>query len=223
MGTVGDTHDGIGAGNRCRPRVLADILVSHDFFHLDNGLVRGALHEQVYPARSANVLDIAIRIGNGRVQEGHVGLDRWDGQQGFVPNRVAEDLEVRVDFGQGSPDATAPRQEGQALSRRLEARGQNTFFTFPDLDFTALGGPAKGRGDRYSKTAAGVITDDFSDATGGNEHVQRQADIDNRQVFQAAPDELMHKGHRGRGADGHRHAVFDPAGRFHFINNMRGA
>ena len=183
----------------------------------------GALHEQVYPARSANVLDIAVGVGNGRVQEGHIGLDRRDGQQGLAPNRIAEDLEVRVDLGQGSADAAAPRQEGQALGRGLEARGQDAFLTFPDLDFAALCGPAKGRGDRHPKTAAGIITDDFSDATGGNEHIQRQADIDNRQVLQAAPNELTHKGHRGRGADGDRHAVFDPTGGFNFINKVRAA
>ena len=83
MRAVGSANDGVGARDGGGPRIGAGVLVGDDAFHLNNRAVGGAVQKQVEPARSADVLHVAVRVGGGGVQQGDVGLDRRGQRSGF--------------------------------------------------------------------------------------------------------------------------------------------
>ena len=142
-----------------------------------------------------------------------------DSDQGFAADGVGHELQVGIDLRQRCAHAAAPGQERQRLRSGLQTGGEDAFFAFPHLDLALFDGLPEGGGHRHAESAARVIAHRFADTVAGDEQVERQAAVDDREIGDAAPDELPQKSHRGWRTDGNRHAAFHPSRGVGLIEN----
>src|ERR1700735_1363650 len=143
MRAVGCAHDSVGRSNSRFPRVRTHLFVGDDLIDLHDYPIRGPIHEQIDPSRTAEMLHVTVRIGMGRMQNSYVGFDRRHRDQSLAANRILEELQIRIDLRQRGTDASAPGKEWQCLRRGLEARAEDPLLALPDFDFSSLSRAAK--------------------------------------------------------------------------------
>ena len=96
MSAVGCTHDCVSAGYGGGPGVTADLFIGYHPFDLYNRTVCRPVQEQVEPTRPAQVLNIAVSVGRGGMQQGKVRFDRRDGNKDLSPERIVKNFEVGI-------------------------------------------------------------------------------------------------------------------------------
>src|SRR5215469_13592880 len=114
--------DRVRSSDRGLPWIGPNLFVRNDLLNLHNRAVSSAMHKKIDPSWSAQMLDVAVRIGVGRVQYRDVHLDWRNCQQGFAADGIFEDLQIGIYLGQRGTYSAAPGQKRKRLRGCLQSR-----------------------------------------------------------------------------------------------------
>ena len=62
--------------------------------------------EQIDPAGTTTMTNVAIRVSRIGVQQRNVRAQRRHGEYGFAADRISDDFQIRIDLGQGCTHPT---------------------------------------------------------------------------------------------------------------------
>ena len=218
-GSLARLRDGRHVQRRDRPggrAIVGQQVVVTDRLDGHERHARRVRHRHELPAHADP--DVAVAIGHGCVEEGDVGLDRGQQQDGIAcfervvdhPPVAAVGLDVRA-------QDPAQRNERHALLGRLQAGVDGRAGRVADRDEAARDGLAEARSQAVFAERHRRCLDD-ADAAGADQQVGLQAGLrhgDQLQIADASPDQRAHGCHgAARVVRGHRQAgsVGDPRG-----------
>src|SRR5262245_12383557 len=121
MRAVASLNHDVGVSHRGRPGAPANFAVGNDTLSRKHDAFGGPRQESITKSR-ARVLPIPIDIRLPDVNDGPIGMQRWDSEIRLAVDRIVERHVIRIKYRNGSADAASPRQKTEAARSGIELR-----------------------------------------------------------------------------------------------------